>query len=90
MCGAEWAADHRGSELAVGPITFTNRTLYVHNELPHQSHNWQGLLPEAVLDFGTRLYGKLVADQYDGQPGWVSILLWLPISPTHLYRFLWR
>ncbi len=69
----QWAGDHRGSELAVGPITVTNRTLYVHNEpAPFSPIIGKVAAGKQFSILERDFTGNWWRISYDGQPGWVS------------------
>ena len=69
----QWAGDHRGAEPGIGPVTISNRTMYVHNE-PAPFSPVVGKI-EAGRQFSILerdFTGNWWRISYGGQPGWVS------------------
>ena len=69
----QWADDHRGSVTEVGPVTITNRTLYVHNEpAPFSPIIGKVAAGKQFSILERDFTGNWWRISYHGQPGWVS------------------
>lgn len=69
----QWAGDHRETEAGIGPVTITNRTMYVHSEpSPYSPTIGKIVAGEQFSILERDFSGEWWRISYGGQPGWAS------------------